>query len=64
MSQFEKHARDQVICIECGETIMYKDDPTAVKLYPIRCDACIAELVRSGTAAREGYTPEELRWVL
>lgn len=63
--EFTQSSPGQIICMDCGETIVYLDDPDSRrnKLYPVRCDACVRHLIESGIAAREGYTDWEVRFV-
>lgn len=66
MTEFTHSADNQIVCMDCGETILYLDDPSKrqVRLYPVRCDACVQEMIESGAAEREGYTPWEVRYVV
>ncbi len=62
---FNASAGNQIVCMDCGETILYLDDPSQRqrKLYPVRCDACVREVIESGVAEREGYSKWEVRYV-
>lgn len=62
---FTHSAPNQIVCMDCGETILYLENSEMrqSRLYPVRCDACVLNLIESGIADREGYTHWEVRYV-